>query len=510
MRNPMVAEPFPKKFDAADRAEAQEKARVQFIESKEKWAQLVEEGQKRGLQKMIDPEDRANDPRVARLSKKIENLKKEALDLRLKEPLRKIRLENKAKELGIPMEEVMPEGHVRSFRGAVGGIPIYTRSNNRLAAASISADELWPKKLSPLDPDFTPWPSGSTGLGLDGSNVTVALFENDGGVNVNHLSFGGRITQRDGAGVDTGGHATQVAGTLAGFSTTAPEITGVAYASDVEAFSVAGLAAKRAGVAADLPLQGGQVLTLSNNSWSAIQGWELQDFGGALRWFFYGAAEGTTGRDEDQKYGRYVNDSSNLFEFDCVEIDDFVASSAPHHLLVYSSGNDTGAGPQNNLMTVSFTVFNPVTGLDQVVTQNTGVYYARADTGQLILRNAVGFPKDFITGDEGGYDTINIPGTSKNLLTVGACLDVISGPNDPGFSSGTAVTIANFSGAGPCDDGRIKPDLVAVGAASPNRDDITGVAITDGLITANDDSNTDTVDDAEGTSFSAPFHVVRQ
>ncbi|MDB4265138.1 S8 family serine peptidase [bacterium] len=495
MRNPLTAEPFPKNFSDADRALARKEAQVQFVKSQEKWQKLLKE--KPRLQKMIDPADRANDPRITRLNEKIEKLKREAVELRLKAPLRKIRLEDKAKELGIPMAEMMPEGHVRSFRGAIGGVPIYTRSNNRLAAASISADELWA-------PNIAPWASGSTGLDLDGSNVTIAQFENDGGVNVDHLAFGGRITQRDNANLDTGGHATQVAGTLAGFSNTDPEITGVAFASDIEAFSISDLAEKRAGAAAGLPPQGGQILTLSNNSWSTVQGWEIQNFGGAPRWFFHGAAEATAGREEDQKYGRYINDTSGFIDFDCVEIDEFVASSAPHHLLIYSAGNDTSTGPQNNLMTVSFTTFNSTTGQDQVVTQNTGVYFARADNGQLVQRNAAAVPKDFITGDEGGYDTINIPGTSKNLLTVGACLDVISGPNDPGFSTGTPVTIADFSGAGPCDDGRIKPDLVAVGAISPNRDEITGVSVTDGLNTANDDSNTDTVDNATGTSFSAP------
>ncbi|MFC1739051.1 S8 family serine peptidase, partial [Planctomycetota bacterium] len=51
--------------------------------------------------------------------------------------------------------------------------------------------------------------------------------------------------------------------------------------------------------------------------------------------------------------------------------------------------------------------------------------------------------------DNGGYDTIPVISTSKNIMTVGAVDDI----NE----------MVDFSGWGPTDDGRIKPDIVANG-----------------------------------------------
>ena len=65
----------------------------------------------------------------------------------------------------------------------------------------------------------------------------------------------------------------------------------------------------------------------------------------------------------------------------------------------------------------------------------------------------------------GGYQSITFNGLSKNVVTVGAANDAVtSGQRD--VSKGT---LATFSSMGPCDDGRIKPDIVAngVGVNSP-------------------------------------------
>lgn len=111
-------------------------------------------------------------------------------------------------------------------------------------------------------------------------------------------------------------------------------------------------------------------------------------------------------------------------------------------------------------------------------------------------------------GNSGGYDSLVAPGTAKNVLTVGACLDVTHldlGVTVPGFGSGSVVTPADFSGAGPTDDGRIKPDLVAVGAPSSTARNALGVTATVGLITPTQDSNSAYQDVfSTGTSFSAP------
>jgi subtilisin family serine protease len=78
--------------------------------------------------------------------------------------------------------------------------------------------------------------------------------------------------------------------------------------------------------------------------------------------------------------------------------------------------------------------------------------------------------------DEG---TINTPGTAKYAITVGAAIDPRLG----------AWSLANWSSRGPCDDGRIKPDILALGY------EITGA----------DAGTTNKYHADSGTSFATPF-----
>lgn len=133
------------------------------------------------------------------------------------------------------------------------------------------------------------------------------------------------------------------------------------------------------------------------------------------------------------------------------------------------------------------------------------LYYIRNANGTASSFNPNFFPRDWSDGDDGGYDTIATPGTAKNVLTVGACLDVVTPSGEPGFAPGSVVTPAEFSGAGPLDDGRIKPDLVAVGDVSASARSTVGVPVTDGLVTTDSLANNSYNDElARGTSFSAP------
>lgn len=65
--------------------------------------------------------------------------------------------------------------------------------------------------------------------------------------------------------------------------------------------------------------------------------------------------------------------------------------------------------------------------------------------------------RDFPT--YGGYQTISFSSLAKNVVTVGAVNDAVTaGQRDPAKG-----TMSSFSSWGPCDDGRVKPDLVANG-----------------------------------------------
>lgn len=71
---------------------------------------------------------------------------------------------------------------------------------------------------------------------------------------------------------------------------------------------------------------------------------------------------------------------------------------------------------------------------------------------------AAGNEQDELTS-LGGYQSITFNGLAKNVVTVGAVSKAVSsGLRDP-----TQAVLAYFSSMGPCDDGRIKPDVVADG-----------------------------------------------
>ena len=59
----------------------------------------------------------------------------------------------------------------------------------------------------------------------------------------------------------------------------------------------------------------------------------------------------------------------------------------------------------------------------------------------------------------GGYQSITYDALSKNIMTVGAVQDAVSGS----LRSLSSASMTSFSSWGPCDDGRIKPDIVANG-----------------------------------------------
>ncbi len=81
------------------------------------------------------------------------------------------------------------------------------------------------------------------------------------------------------------------------------------------------------------------------------------------------------------------------------------------------------------------------------------------------------FPGAFFVPGEGydidPHDTIGIPGTAQNVVTVGAYVTKTSwrGMNNQtlGISNAATGGIASFSSLGPTRDGRIKPDVVAPG-----------------------------------------------
>ena len=115
----------------------------------------------------------------------------------------------------------------------------------------------------------------------------------------------------------------------------------------------------------------------------------------------------------------------------------------------------------------------------------TGEYDVDAQIYDSLVRDVGGVDNHremvivFAAGNEGpGAQTINSPGSAKNVITVGASENVrsLSTLNGGSSASGrdgcdtadadanSADDLLNFSSRGPCADGRIKPDLVAPGS----------------------------------------------
>ncbi len=255
------------------------------------------------------------------------------------------------------------------------------------------------------------WPGGSAGLSLTGSGMV--LGEWDGGkVRSTHQEFGGRVTQSDSAST-LSAHSTHVAGTMIAAGVAA-QAKGMAYQATLGARDWNSDSAEMASAAA-----GG--LLLSNHSYGIITGWYYNYLGDGL-WVWFGDESVSTV--EDANFGFYDSETQTW---------DQIAVNAPYYLIVKSAGNDRNdSGP----------------------TPGTQHWYYSNTTHNWALSTAVRDPD----GGTTGYDTLPTSGVAKNILTVGAVGDLIGG-----WSSAAGVSMSSFSGWGPTDDGRIKPDLVANG-----------------------------------------------
>ncbi|MCB2200194.1 S8 family serine peptidase [bacterium] len=257
------------------------------------------------------------------------------------------------------------------------------------------------------------WTGGESGYNLDGSTLLAQNLGvwDAGKVRTSHQEFGGRATQYDGA-LTNHYHATHVAGTMIAEGIN-PSAQGMAWEAQLRCY--------------DWNNDNNEMLTaatnamlVSNHSYGLVAGWDYNST--AEAWYWYGTA--SVSETEDYKFGNYNS---------WVRAWDEIAYTAPLYLIVKSAGNDrndTGPTPGGE---------HYVWGGTQWVTSTT-------------VRDA--------DGGSSGYDSIPAKGVAKNVLTIGAVEDIPSG-----YSDSTDVVMTAFSGWGPCDDGRIKPDLVANGVS---------------------------------------------
>ena len=244
-----------------------------------------------------------------------------------------------------------------------------------------------------------------------GSGFVLRLW--DGGKPLTtHRELIGRVTWADPNPGTIAGHATHVAGTMIATGIRAG-VKGMSYAATIRAFEWNNDASEMASEAA-------AGANLSNHSYGYLTGWYYNTSNSY--WYWYG--DTAVSQVEDYNFGFYDSEA---------QMYDNLLNAAPNYLPVVSAANERDD-------------YGPAPG--------TKHYYwdARYGTWRFSYktRNADGTPT--------GYDCIPFGfQISKNTLTVGAVYDVLS------YTGPASVVLAPFSSTGPCDDGRIKPDVVGNG-----------------------------------------------
>jgi len=244
------------------------------------------------------------------------------------------------------------------------------------------------------------------------------LGEWDGGaVRGTHQELTGRVTQVDGA-TNISDHSTHVAGTLIASGVDA-DAKGMAYGGTLKAWEWTDDETEMATAAAN-------GLEISNHSYGFIRGWRFATPGAkGVGNYWYGAKEIST--DEDIWFGFYDSETVTI---------DQIAYDAPNYLIIKSAGNDRGEAASY---------------------LNRPNYWYDSATDDWVVVPSGSEPE--ADGGTAGYDCIGIKGVAKNILTVGAVEEVAN------YTGSGSVIMSSFSGWGPTDDGRIKPDVVGKGVS---------------------------------------------
>ena len=249
-------------------------------------------------------------------------------------------------------------------------------------------------------------PGGSTGLNLTGSGVIVGMWDS-GSALATHFELSGRSENKE--NVASTAHATHVGVTICGLGLyplaegMAPSALLNSYYWDHDL--------------AEMQAEAQQGLVVSNHSYGSVRGWA--NFGGVPYWL----GDTRVSASEDYLFGYYDHTALAW---------DLLCHGHPDYLPVKAAGNDrTDVGPTSG----SHMAWNGVAFVPSTVVRQRD-------------------------GGTSGYDTIETSGVAKNILTVGAVGDIIGG-----HVLASQVVVEPYSNFGPTDDGRIKPDVVANGAA---------------------------------------------
>lgn len=338
---------------------------------------------------------------------------------------RKTAAEEVALRSGMPLRTTLPDGRVAEVARLSPTGMVMYYITNNLNAAATTSVD----KV---------WPGGSAGLSLAGSGMMLGEWDG-GAVRLTHQEFpSGAVTQVDGS-TTVSDHATHVAGTMVARGIQA-NAKGMAYQATLAAYDWTN-------DETEMMAAGANGMLVSNHSYGLITGFAWGNWSGTTGWHWTSNPDET----EDVNFGRYSDQAQEW---------DAIANNRPNYLIIKSAGNDRGDGPAPG-----------ASYFHQVWNGSAWVWQSTTMARQL-------------DGGSTGYDCISHAAVAKNVLTVGA-VNGIAG----GYSNAGQVVMSSFSGWGPTDDGRIKPDIVGKGVSvySP----ITG-------------TNNSSYDTYNGTSMASP------
>jgi hypothetical protein len=225
-----------------------------------------------------------------------------------------------------------------------------------------------------------------------------------------HVAFAGRVRQKDNNKI-LSDHSTHLVGTLAAAGVN-PQVKGMAFNARVDVWDYTD-------DLVEMTREASKIL-VSNHAYGPVVGWFFNTArpgtNPKLKWEWWGNT--AVSNTEDYRFGFYDEKARDL---------DLLAYNNPFYLIVKSADNKrTETGPTDGS---AYFIKN--------TNQTSTLWRSKNDS----------------------YDVIPAEANAKNILTVGGATISLKDGLMTGFS------VANFSGWGPTDDGRIKPDLLGVGTS---------------------------------------------
>ncbi len=305
---------------------------------------------------------------------------------------------DKAKQLGVPLRIEQPDGHIVELIGFQGDEPIYRTTLNLSAAISSGASSV---RESPY--------------GLSGSGIKVGVWDG-GSARSSHQELVGHTNLRN-SGAQFSNHATHVAGTI-GASGVRSNAKGMAPGVEIDSYDWNSDLSEMLSVGA-AAASGSGTVSISNHSYGIVVGYTYD--GSSWRWY----GDGTSSSDVEEDFGRYTSLTRDW---------DAVANQLPYLTIFKAAGNDRNDTPSTGDL-----VYSP--------------------QGNFLFSYSSGSRPGGDGDYRNGYECQAYAAVAKNIITIGAVTDAVSGSN----RQASAASMSSFSCWGPTDDGRIKPDLVATG-----------------------------------------------